>query len=124
MCCCGNDAVDEEKIILCCACCCAHCGLYTGCDCPGCSGKIGICCLNCAICCKPGAGCLPLGCCGPSCEFDGCAILKIQLQAFCLAVTAAIPCDEEVPPAVSVLGLTVYPKVGCCMPIKEAIARD
>ena len=54
MCCNDGDGVDEDKIILCCACCCAHFGVYTGCDCPGCSGKIGLCCLNCEICCKPG----------------------------------------------------------------------
>jgi hypothetical protein len=54
MCCSDNDAVDEEKIILCCACCCANCGLYTGADCPGCSGKIGLCCLTCQVCLKPG----------------------------------------------------------------------
>jgi hypothetical protein len=29
-----------------------------------------------------------------------------------------------VPPAVSCLGLTVYPKCGCCMPIKQAIERE
>mmetsp|Transcript_18168 Transcript_18168/g.50433 ORF Transcript_18168/g.50433 Transcript_18168/m.50433 type:complete len:156 (+) Transcript_18168:347-814(+) len=71
-----------------------------------------------------GAPCLPLICCGPSIECDGCAILKVQLQAFCLAITAAIPCDEEVPPALAIAGLTLYPKCGCCMPIKEAIERD
>jgi hypothetical protein len=50
----GDDAVDEEKIILCCALCCVHCGIYTGGDCPGCSGKCGLCCLNLEMCCKPG----------------------------------------------------------------------
>jgi hypothetical protein len=54
MCCSEDDAVDEDKIILCCAVCCAHCGVYTGLDCPGCSGKIGLCCLTCQVCCKPG----------------------------------------------------------------------
>ena len=49
--------------------------------------------------------------------------MKVQLQAFCLAITAAFPCDEEVPPAVTILGLTLFPKCGCCMPIKEAMDR-
>jgi hypothetical protein len=71
-----------------------------------------------------GAPCLPCCCCGPNCEFDGCALVKVQMQVFCLAITAAIPCDEEVPPIVSILGLTVFPKCGCCMPIKEAMSRD
>eukprot|EP00980_Cylindrotheca_fusiformis_P018580 scaffold6158_cov67-Cylindrotheca_fusiformis.AAC.1 len=124
MCCCGDgDAVDENKIILCCAGCCFHCGAYTGSDCCGCSGKVGLCCLNCEVCCEPGAECLPCCCCGPDIECDGCACIKMQLQTCCLAITAAVPCDSEVPALVTVAGLTVYPKVGCCMPIKEAMDR-
>ena len=123
MCCGDDDAVDEEKIILCCALCCVHCGVYTGWDCPGCSGKIGMCCLNCEVCCKPGAPCLPCWCCGPNIECDGCALMKVQLQAFCLAISAALPCDEEVPPAVNILGLGLYPKCGCCMPQTQAMDR-
>jgi hypothetical protein len=63
-------------------------------------------------------------CCGPKCENDGWAIVKIQLQAFCLAISVAIPCDEEVPPAVNILGLGLYPKIGCCMPQAEAMQRS
>ena len=71
------------------------------------TNKTRCCCLNCAVCCKSGAGCLPCCCCGPSCECDGCALFKVQMQCFCLAISAAFPCDEEVPPIVAVAGLTV-----------------
>lgn len=70
-----------------------------------------------------GAPCLPCCCCGPKCECDGCAIMKIQLQAFCLAITGAFPCDEEVPPVLTILGCTLYPKCTCCAPQKEIIKR-
>ena len=124
MCCCCGDAVDENKIILCCALGCCHCGLYNACDCTGCSGKVGICCINCEMCCKTGAPCLfPFGCCGPNCEFDGCAIMKLQCQTCCLAITGAFPCDEEVPHVWTVLGCTIYPKCGCCVPIKNVMSR-
>lgn len=36
------------------------------------------------------------------------------LSVCCAVVSAAIPCNEEVPIAVSIAGLTLYPAVGCC----------
>ena len=95
------------------------CGIYNDADCIGCSGKAGFCCLNLAFCCKAGAPCLPLCCCGPTCECDGCSIFNAQFQCMNVVVSAALPCNQEVPIAVSILGLTVFPKCGCCVSIKD-----
>mmetsp|Transcript_6285 Transcript_6285/g.5131 ORF Transcript_6285/g.5131 Transcript_6285/m.5131 type:complete len:125 (-) Transcript_6285:130-504(-) len=115
----GDDAVDEENIVLCCALCCANCGFYADADCFGCSGKVGCCCLNCEVCLKPSAPCLPCVCCGPKIECDGCSILNTQVQCCQLVISAALPCNEEVPVAVAVLGATLYPKCGFCVKIGD-----
>ena len=114
-----DDAVDEENIVLCCAVCCANIGWYADADCVGCSGKAGLCCLNMEFCCKPSAPCLPCICCGPRCENDGCSVLNLQCQACNLVASAALPCNKEVPVAVSAFGVTVYPKCGCCLKIGD-----
>merc|ERR550539_119441 len=120
----GDDAVNEEELILCCAVCCANCSLLTN---PtgflSCSGKVGLCCLNCEVCCKPGAPCLPCICCGPKIECDGCSCVNTQVQCCCAVCSAAFPCNEEVPVAVSLLGLTVFPTCGCCIKQKEIMDR-
>eukprot|EP00934_Nitzschia_sp_Nitz4_P001981 Nitzschia sp. Nitz4//scaffold151_size53849//21205//21579//NITZ4_006720-RA/size53849-exonerate_protein2genome-gene-0.3-mRNA-1//1//CDS//3329537135//1981//frame0 len=114
-----DDAVDEENVILCCAAGCANCGCYNDCDAIGCSGKAGVCCCNLEFCLKPSAPCLPCICCGPRCENDGCSVLNLQCQLFNFIVSAAFPCNKEVPVAVTVLGATVYPKCGCGVTIGE-----
>lgn len=119
-----DDAVDEDNIALCCALGCINCGLYKDADCMGCSGKIGLCCLNMQMCCKPSAPCLPCGCCGPRCENDGCSIFNIQCQLCQAVITGAIPCNKEVPVAFTILGLTVFPKCGCCVKIGDIRAKD
>ena len=118
----GNDAVDEEELILCCAFCCANCSVMPSLSCLGCSGKIGLCCLNAEVCCTPGAPCLPCCCIGPKCENDGCSVLNAQLQCCCVVCSSAIPCNEEVPLAVTLAGLTVFPTCGCCIKQKVSIA--
>jgi hypothetical protein len=121
---CMPDAVNEEEVILCCAVCCANCSIYPACDACGVSGKAGICCCNLECCCKPGAPCLfPFCCLGIKSECDGCSVVNAQLQVCCLVVSAAVPCNEEVPLAVSVLGLTCYPTCGCCVQQKEIMNR-
>ena len=119
MCCGCGDAVDEDKVVLCCALCCINCGCLNDCTCLGCSAKAGLCCLNCEICCKTGAPCLPCCCCGPNIDCQDCSICHFQGQACWLVISAALPCNHDVPLAVSVLGLTVIPKCGCCVPIKD-----
>jgi len=114
-----DDAVDEDNIVLCCALGCANIGLYQDADCAGCSGKAGFCCLNMELCCKFGAPCLPCCCCGPRCECDGCSILNVQCQVCNLVVSAALPCNKEVPVACSLCGLTLFPKCGCCVKIGD-----
>jgi len=37
----------------------------------------------------------------------------------CCVLSMALPCNEEVPVAVSVLGVTLFPKQGCCMSIED-----
>lgn len=114
-----DDAVDEENIVLCCALGCINCGCYKDADCLGCSGKIGLCCLNLQMCCKPSAPCLPCGCIGPRLENDGCSVFNIQCQLCSAVISGAIPCNKEVPVALTVLGLTIFPKVGCCVKIGD-----
>eukprot|EP00542_Grammatophora_oceanica_P017958 CAMPEP_0194046066 /NCGR_PEP_ID=MMETSP0009_2-20130614/19279_1 /TAXON_ID=210454 /ORGANISM="Grammatophora oceanica, Strain CCMP 410" /LENGTH=123 /DNA_ID=CAMNT_0038691193 /DNA_START=76 /DNA_END=447 /DNA_ORIENTATION=+ len=119
----GDDAVDEENITLCCAICCVNCGIYKDADCLGCSGKLGVCCLNCEVCCKPSAPVLPCCCCGPKCECDGCSVFNAQIQCCQLVISGALPCNQEVPIAVTILGLTIFPKMGCCVSVGEIMER-
>ncbi|KAL7517746.1 hypothetical protein ACHAWF_000152 [Thalassiosira exigua] len=98
----NDDAVDESKLVLCCALCCANFSLYPTADCVGCSGKLRLCCLQAEYCCKPGAPCLPCCCCGPAIECDGCSVVNAQGHCCCFVVSAALPCNDEVPVAVSV----------------------
>ena len=116
----NDDAVDERKALLCCALCCLNCSYYPTCGC--CSGRIGLCCLNLEVCCKTGAPCLPCCCCGPTCDGEGCC--NVQAQLCCLLVSAAFPSTSEVPAAVTILGCTVWPKVGCCVRQAEIMERD
>ena len=61
------------------------------------------------------------------CENDGCSVLDVQMQGCCCVASAALPCNDEVPVLVNVLGLNLYPSVGCCKTIgaikSEAMAR-
>lgn len=72
---------------------------------------------------QPGAPCLPCVCCGPQCEFDGCSCFNLQAHCCCCVASAALPCNDEVPIAVSFMGLTLYPKCGCMVPMKEIMDR-
>ncbi|EEC45676.1 predicted protein [Phaeodactylum tricornutum CCAP 1055/1] len=120
----NDDAIDEEKLILCCALCCANVSILPSCGCFGCSGKAGICCLNLECCFKPGAPCLtPFCCLGCKCETDGCSVLNSQCHALFLVCTCAIPCNEEVPLALSIAGLTIYPQCGFCIK-QKALKED
>ena len=83
-----------------------------------------MCCCNAEMCCKPGAPYLfPLGCIGLKCESDGCSVFNAQCHCCCSVVNAAIPCNEEVPLTVNLLGLTLWPKQGCFMTLKETMER-
>ena len=121
----NHDAIDEDKLILCCGVGCANCAIYPSMDCLGCSGKIGLCCLNMEYCCKPGAPCLPCCCCGPKCEFDGCSLVNAQGHCCCAVVSAAFPCNDEVPVVLTLGGITLYPceHAGCCVSVKQVMER-
>ncbi|GAX13237.1 hypothetical protein FisN_17Hu171 [Fistulifera solaris] len=125
MCCCGGDAVNEDKLVLCCALCCVNLSVYPSCGCLGCSGKAGICCLNAEVCCKPGVPSLfPFCCLGLKPQCNGCSILNGQCHVCCGVLSCAIPCNDEVPVAVAVAGLTLYPKCGFCISQKTVMERD
>lgn len=80
--------------------------------------------MNAEMCCKIGAPCLcPFGCLGIKCQNNECAAVNAQIQCLFLLCSCAIPCNKEVPLAVSVAGLTVFPKCGCCMKQKEIMDR-
>ena len=67
--------------------------------------------LNAEVCCKPGAPCLPCCCLGPAIECDGCSVCNLQAHLCCCVASAALPCNDEVPVALTFAGLTVFPKV-------------
>ncbi len=121
----SSDGVNENDIALCCAMCCINCGTYEAVDCIGCSGKFGCCCLQADVCCKPNAPSLFCYCCGPTVDCSDCgSVVDVQFQMCNLVVTGALPCNKEVPIAISILGLTLYPKVGCCVKIGDLKATD
>ena len=72
---------------------------------------------------QPGAPCLPCVCCGPKIECDGCSLCNTQSQCCCVVTSAALPCNDEVPCAVTVAGWTLFPKCGCMVPLKEIMNR-
>jgi hypothetical protein len=81
--------------------------------------------MNLECCCKPGAPLLmPCGFLGCKPECDGCSILNGQCQAMCLVVSAAIPCNKEVPVAVAIAGLTLYPKCGFCIQQRDLFDKE
>jgi len=87
--------------------------------------QAGLCCVNVECCAKLGAPCLfPCGCVGIRPECDGCSIINAQCHACCVVASAAVPCNKEVPVAVSVAGITLFPKFGCCVRQKEIMQRD
>jgi hypothetical protein len=45
--------------------------------------------------------------------------MDVQCQVCNIVVSGALPCNKEVPVAVSILGLTLFPKVGCCVKIGD-----
>jgi hypothetical protein len=82
----------------------------------------GVCCVNCEICCKCGAPCLfPCCCLGIALDCDQCSCCNAQLQCCCVSVQGSFPCSEDVPAAVTLLGLTLYPcsSAGCCVSVKN-----
>merc|ERR1712194_595262 len=78
-------------------------------------------CLECEFCCKSGVEPLCLYCCALR-KIDITVLCKGQAQCCCLVGAGAIPCDDEVPMMFGTLGLTCYPKVGCCMKMKDITA--
>jgi hypothetical protein len=87
--------------------------------------QAGLCCCNLQCCCKAGAPLLvPCGMVGIRPECDGLSCVNAQCHACCVVFTAAIPCNKEVPLAVSVLGLTMFPKCGFLLKQKEIMNRD
>jgi hypothetical protein len=72
---------------------------------------------------KMGADCLPCCCCGPAIECDGCSVCNAQLHCCCAAVSAAFPCNDEVPCVVNVAGWTLYPQCKCFAPMREIMGR-
>lgn len=118
-----RNELEVERVLIACRCyLLLTCIFCTSCFCL--IEKAGICCCNLECCCKPGAPCLfPFCCLGIKTECDGCSVVNAQVQVCCLVVSAAVPCNEEVPLAVSVLGLTCYPTCGCCVQQKEIMNR-
>ena len=86
--------------------------------------QAGICCMNLECCLKMGAPCLfPCCCIGCRPECDGCSVINAQCHCCCAVASAAVPCNDEVPVALSVAGLTVFPKFGCCIRQSEIMNR-
>lgn len=45
--------------------------------------------------------------------------MNVQCQMCNMVVSGALPCNKEVPVALSMFGLTVFPKCGCCIKIGD-----
>ena len=121
--CCG-DSVNEDRLLLLNACCCCNTALYPSLCALGCSGKAGVFCCNLEICCSLGASpMIPCGCCGcrPECSIWP----RGQLHVCCCVESCAWPCgSDDVPLACGLLGLTCYPKLGCCLSVKSIKEKD
>jgi hypothetical protein len=86
--------------------------------------QAGICCCNLECCCKFGAPCLiPCCCVGIRPEYDGCSVINAQCQACCVVASIALPCNDEVPVALTIAGCTIFPTCGCCIQQKEIMRR-
>eukprot|EP00620_Florenciella_sp_RCC1587_P020953 CAMPEP_0182556542 /NCGR_PEP_ID=MMETSP1324-20130603/769_1 /TAXON_ID=236786 /ORGANISM="Florenciella sp., Strain RCC1587" /LENGTH=230 /DNA_ID=CAMNT_0024768447 /DNA_START=82 /DNA_END=774 /DNA_ORIENTATION=+ len=107
-----DEGVDAKDLTAICALCCVSTNLY--CTWPGCIGchqKGDMCCIQiegvaCKVGVTEGSLCMcvksELECIKPT------TCIKMTEQCFCLDCRCAFPCDDEVPCAVTVLGLT------CC----------
>jgi len=106
------EGVDASDLTSCCALCCIICSLYPKFPaCLGCHAKGDACCLQVeSLLCKVGVndGSLCM-CCKSELE---CLVpttcVKMTMQMCCIDMRCAFPCDDEVPCAVTILGLT------CC----------
>ena len=129
----ARDAVDENELIIIDACCCCNDTLYCQSDCIGCSGESEFLCYKEKCCCKPGVDiytCCPakdddkmlcqLGLICVACGFKvPSTCCKFQQHLCCLVSNGAFPTDPEVPCMCASLGLTCYPKCGCCMKVGD-----
>lgn len=106
--------VDPTMAYICDACFCCINSCY--CKCPECigSGFDDICC-----CCHSKGFCrLSKGfvCCMPVCCMP---CFKCQWTNCCLTMTCAVPCDDDAPVALTCCFLSLCPKPGCCVKLKD-----
>lgn len=133
-----DDAVDESEIRFCAACCCTNTGFITK-DCCGCSGDGQCCCLRQRFCCVAGAdkicceapkgdmcqlgigfcGCGCTNCMGSKETGKSCSCIKNQSQLCCLVHSCALPTTNDIPCMFGLLGMSCYPKFGCCEKLKH-----
>eukprot|EP00428_Durinskia_dybowskii_P069066 CAMPEP_0170401106 /NCGR_PEP_ID=MMETSP0117_2-20130122/24847_1 /TAXON_ID=400756 /ORGANISM="Durinskia baltica, Strain CSIRO CS-38" /LENGTH=154 /DNA_ID=CAMNT_0010657885 /DNA_START=47 /DNA_END=511 /DNA_ORIENTATION=+ len=101
----------------------------------GCGGQNECLCIKEEFCLRQGADPLPivlgaaegficklgLPCC--SCALKQPEIcLKAKAQCCCIVGNAALPPDEDTPLMLAVYGLSCFPVVGCCVPMKDVRA--
>ena len=103
--------------------CCVFYSCYTKWpQCIGCTQATTCLCVKSkGICCKPPTN-DPKTCC--ICSDTSCSLIypttcvKAQVQEFCIEGRCAVPCDEDVPCIVNILGLTCFYKnkfkIACC----------
>ena len=133
MCCTAtDDVVDETELILIQACVCCSLAAYPKFPhCLGCSFKEEACCFLCQGCCKCGhpslnctafgeAACIQVGvpCCAFGCKSPT-TCCKSQCQLCFLVASCAFPPDDEIPGACAVLCLSLWPKFGCCVRLRN-----
>eukprot|EP00632_Arachnochrysis_sp_CCMP2950_P013822 CAMPEP_0185690914 /NCGR_PEP_ID=MMETSP1164-20130828/1444_1 /TAXON_ID=1104430 /ORGANISM="Chrysoreinhardia sp, Strain CCMP2950" /LENGTH=161 /DNA_ID=CAMNT_0028357529 /DNA_START=62 /DNA_END=547 /DNA_ORIENTATION=- len=126
------DPIDEADIILVFGCCCCNQGFICE-KCLGIACEQACCCIEHYCCLKPGArlmlcGCgggdgkvcqLGLGCCAIGLVCPPQTIIKNQQQCLCLVGSCAIPPSNDIPATVACYGLSLYPKCGCCVRLKD-----
>lgn len=117
------------------ACCCGIQSLY--CNCPenlGCKGKCEVCCYSCEeTACKgldPGTNAQKICC---VCWKGSCVLIQprtcisMQEQICCCDCRAALPCTDEVPCIVNILGINLCADFGCkcacCQTVGQLVPR-
>eukprot|EP00630_Chrysocystis_fragilis_P003756 CAMPEP_0197387012 /NCGR_PEP_ID=MMETSP1165-20131217/270_1 /TAXON_ID=284809 /ORGANISM="Chrysocystis fragilis, Strain CCMP3189" /LENGTH=154 /DNA_ID=CAMNT_0042912309 /DNA_START=18 /DNA_END=482 /DNA_ORIENTATION=- len=127
----AGEPIDEKDVVVCFGLCCCNAGIATS-KCLGVATEATCLCFEHNCCLKPGADCmwcsagggggkicqLGLGICSIGLVTPS-TCCKSQAQCCCLVESAALPPDSEIRAVIAILGLSLYPKCGCCIRLND-----